>query len=71
VGLAAHAGRLASVRGVHRWAWDSFIAATEEARSSGLYGAGQDLLVDACPLEPTSASITERVTFMVGLLPRS
>lgn len=34
-------------REIHRWAWDSFIAATEEARSSGLYGAGQDLLVDA------------------------
>lgn len=32
---------------VHRFAWDSFLGATEEARSSGLYGAGQDLLVDA------------------------
>lgn len=34
-------------RQVHRFAWDSFLAATEEARRGGLYGAGQDLLVDA------------------------
>ena len=32
---------------VHRYAWDSFVSATEEARADGLYGAGQDLLVDA------------------------
>ena len=32
---------------VHRFAWDTFLAATEEARTAGLYGAGQDLLVDA------------------------
>jgi len=32
---------------IHRWAWDSFIAGTDEARVSGLYGAGQDLLTDA------------------------
>jgi fructose 1,6-bisphosphate aldolase/phosphatase len=32
---------------VHRFAWDSFLAATAEARMAGLYGAGQDLLVDA------------------------
>jgi fructose 1,6-bisphosphate aldolase/phosphatase len=32
---------------VHRFAWDSFLAATAEARERGLYGAGQDLLVDA------------------------
>jgi fructose 1,6-bisphosphate aldolase/phosphatase len=32
---------------VHRFAWDSFLAATGEARTAGLYGAGQDLLVDA------------------------
>ena len=32
---------------IHRFAWDSFLAATEEARAAGLYGAGQDLLVDA------------------------
>lgn len=32
---------------VHRFAWDSFVAATQEARVAGLYGAGQDLLVDA------------------------
>lgn len=32
---------------IHRMAWDSFLAATAEAREDGLYGAGQDLLVDA------------------------
>jgi fructose 1,6-bisphosphate aldolase/phosphatase len=32
---------------IHRFAWDSFLAATDEARTAGLYGAGQDLLVDA------------------------
>jgi fructose 1,6-bisphosphate aldolase/phosphatase len=32
---------------VHRFAWDTFLAATEEASTAGLYGAGQDLLVDA------------------------
>jgi fructose 1,6-bisphosphate aldolase/phosphatase len=34
-------------REIHRFAWDSFLAATDEARRAGLYGAGQDLLVDA------------------------
>lgn len=32
---------------VHKFAWDCFLAATEIARKQGLYGAGQDLLVDA------------------------
>lgn len=32
---------------IHRLAWDAFRAATDVARSQGLYGAGQDLLVDA------------------------
>ncbi len=32
---------------VHHFAWDSFLAATQTARTGGLYGAGQDLLVDA------------------------
>ena len=32
---------------VHQFAWDSFIRATDIAREFGLYGAGQDLLVDA------------------------
>ncbi len=32
---------------VHRFAWDTFLRATEIAREYGLYGAGQDLLVDA------------------------
>ena len=32
---------------VHQFAWDSFITATGIAQKTGLYGAGQDLLVDA------------------------
>src|SRR5207249_5714969 len=32
---------------VHRFAWESFMAATGEARTDGMYAAGQDLLVDA------------------------
>ena len=31
----------------HQFAWNAFIKATEIAREYGLYGAGQDLLVDA------------------------
>jgi fructose 1,6-bisphosphate aldolase/phosphatase len=32
---------------VHRLAWEAFKMGTETAKSQGLYGAGQDLLVDA------------------------
>jgi fructose 1,6-bisphosphate aldolase/phosphatase len=32
---------------VHRMAWDTFRSATDVAKEQGLYGAGQDLLVDA------------------------
>ncbi len=32
---------------IHKLAWDAFSAGTEEAKSEGLYGAGQDLLKDA------------------------
>lgn len=32
---------------IHRMAWDAFKAGTETAQAQGLYGAGQDLLVDA------------------------
>ena len=32
---------------VHKFAWDTFIAGTEVAKKLHLYGAGQDLLVDA------------------------
>lgn len=32
---------------VHKFAWDVFLAATKLAKEDGLYGAGQDLLVDA------------------------
>lgn len=36
-----------SHEGVHKLAWDAFLAGTETARQQGLYGAGQDLLKDA------------------------
>lgn len=32
---------------VHKFAWDAFLAATGLAKEDGLYGAGQDLLVNA------------------------
>jgi fructose 1,6-bisphosphate aldolase/phosphatase len=32
---------------IHRLAWDAFRAGTDLAREDGLYGAGQDLLVDS------------------------
>lgn len=32
---------------IHQFAWDAFLGATEVAKNYGLYGAGQDLLVDA------------------------
>ncbi len=32
---------------VHKLCWDAFLKATEVAKSQGLYGAGQDLLVEA------------------------
>ena len=37
----------AGARPVHEFAWGCFLAATEIAKREGLYGAGQDLLVDA------------------------
>ncbi len=32
---------------IHKLCWDAFLAGTEAAKSQGLYGAGQDLLVEA------------------------
>ena len=32
---------------IHKMAWDAFLDGTKEAKAAGLYGAGQDLLVDA------------------------
>ena len=32
---------------IHQFAWNTFLRATDIAREYGLYGAGQDLLVDA------------------------
>lgn len=56
-GLVAHTGddiaiimshpRGVSAREIHHFAWECFLAATNEAKVAGLYGAGQDLLVDA------------------------
>lgn len=40
-------GRGAGATDIHQFAWECFLAATREAQQSGLYGAGQDLLVDA------------------------
>ncbi len=36
-----------SDEGIHKLAWDTFMAGTELARQQGLYGAGQDLLRDS------------------------
>jgi fructose 1,6-bisphosphate aldolase/phosphatase len=56
-GLVTHTGddiamimshqRGVGAKEIHRLAWDSFLDATKEAKNEGLYGAGQDLLVDA------------------------
>ena len=37
----------AGAKAVHQLAWDCFLAATGIAKTEGLYGTGQDLLVDA------------------------
>jgi fructose 1,6-bisphosphate aldolase/phosphatase len=39
--------RGAGASDIHRFAWDCFLVATRVASTAGLYGAGQDLLVDA------------------------
>ena len=36
-----------SAADIHSFAWNCFLAASAEAKAGGLYGAGQDLLVDA------------------------
>jgi fructose 1,6-bisphosphate aldolase/phosphatase len=56
-GFVAHTGDdiallLSHTRGenssdVHKFAWNTFLKGTEIAKEFGLYGAGQDLLVDA------------------------
>lgn len=56
-GLVTHTGddiaiTMSHTRGtgatdIHQFAWECFLAATREAQNSGLYAAGQDLLVDA------------------------
>lgn len=48
---------------IHRLAWDTFVAATEEAKRLHLYGAGQDLLAESFSgnirgLGPGSAEMT-------------
>ncbi|HEU0204911.1 MAG TPA: fructose 1,6-bisphosphatase [Burkholderiaceae bacterium] len=37
----------AGAKVIHEFAWNCFLAATDVAKKEGLYGAGQDLLVDA------------------------
>jgi fructose 1,6-bisphosphate aldolase/phosphatase len=44
--LMAHRNGVGNER-VHHLAWDAFLAGTATAKRQGLYGAGQDLLVDA------------------------
>jgi fructose 1,6-bisphosphate aldolase/phosphatase len=44
--LMSHQGGINNDK-VHSLAWNAFMAATEVAKSQGLYGAGQDLLKDA------------------------
>lgn len=39
--------RGAGAGAIHKFAWEAFLDATKEAKAAGLYGAGQDLLVDA------------------------
>jgi fructose 1,6-bisphosphate aldolase/phosphatase len=56
-GMVTHTGDdiamiMAHTRGVgaadiHKLAWEAFLDATKEAKAAGMYGAGQDLLVDA------------------------
>ncbi len=56
-GLVTHTGddiamimtheRGAGASAIHKFAWEAFLDATKEAKAAGLYGAGQDLLVDA------------------------
>ena len=44
--LMSHTGGINNSQ-VHRFAWDTFLEGTAVAQKYGLYGAGQDLLVDA------------------------
>ncbi len=47
IGLLMSHTRGENNKEVHRFAWDTFIKATDVARKEGLYAAGQDLLADA------------------------
>ncbi|MFO1093443.1 MAG: fructose-1,6-bisphosphate aldolase/phosphatase [Planctomycetaceae bacterium] len=47
IGLLMTHDRGAGDREIHRLAWDAFHAGAQAAQQQGLYGAGQDLLVDA------------------------
>jgi fructose 1,6-bisphosphate aldolase/phosphatase len=44
--LCTHTGGVGN-RQIHQLAWEAFLAGTEVAKKTGLYGAGQDLLKDA------------------------
>jgi fructose 1,6-bisphosphate aldolase/phosphatase len=47
VALLMSHSRGAGAREIHKFAWDLFSELAAEAKTAGLYGAGQDLLVDA------------------------
>ncbi|MAE64655.1 MAG: fructose 1,6-bisphosphatase [Phycisphaeraceae bacterium] len=47
IALILSHGRGSGNSEVHQFAWHAFLAATDIAAHAGLYGAGQDLLVDA------------------------
>jgi len=44
--LLTHKKRVGSAK-IHKLCWDAFLAGTKVAKTQGLYGAGQDLLVEA------------------------
>ena len=47
IGLLMSHTRGENNKEIHRFAWDTFIKATQVAKKEGLYAAGQDLLADA------------------------
>ncbi|MBM4268862.1 MAG: fructose 1,6-bisphosphatase [Deltaproteobacteria bacterium] len=47
IALVMSHGNGVGAASVHGFAWETFLAATDEAREAGLYGTGQDLLVDS------------------------
>ncbi len=59
--VMTHRGGICNA-GIHRLAWEAFLAGTKVAKEQGLYGAGQDLLKDAftgnvCGMGPAVAEM--------------